>query len=74
MSRTPERLPNKTGETIQGWFYGLGTLSGFISWGLFENNNDGKGMIFGAVCVLLFYIGSKVKTTYNKKGEVGVYK
>jgi hypothetical protein len=74
MSRTPEQIENKAAKKVQEYFYGAGVISGFASYVGFENGNNGLGLILALLAVSLIWGGSKIKTTHDKKGEVGVYK
>lgn len=74
MSRTPEQIENKAAKKVQGYFYWAGVISGFASYGGFENGNNGLGLILALLAISLIWGGSKIKTTHRKEHEVGVYK
>lgn len=74
MSRTPEQIENKAAKKVQGYFYWAGVISGFISYGAFDSGDNSAGLILALLAVSLIWGGSKIKTTHDKKGEMGVYK
>lgn len=74
MSRTPEQIENKAAKKAQGYVYWAGVISGFVSYGAFDSGDNGAGLLFAMLAVALIWGGSKIKTTYDKKGELGVYK
>lgn len=74
MSRTPETITNKKAESLQGKLYVSGLTSGLFSYGAFSGNNDSLGFWLAVLCIFLIFVGSKIKTTYQKSWEVGGYK
>jgi hypothetical protein len=74
MSRTPETIRNKKAEKTRDTLYGTGVVSGLLAWGAFSNGADGLGLLLGLGAAGLVYVGSKIKTKYQKRGEVGVYR
>lgn len=74
MSRTPETIRNKTAEKRQSTLYGIGVLCALFSWGAFSNGDAGLGLLLALGAAGVAYVASKIKTTYQKQGEVGVYR
>ncbi len=70
---TPKEIRNKSAEKWQGIFYGAGFLSGLISWVNFSNNASDTGLNFALVAIVAFGLGSLIKTSWVKRGQVDVY-
>ena len=74
MSRTPETYVNKTAEFFRNVLVGGGILAWLLAWGAFANDASGKGVLCVLAGGVIFWIASKIKVRWNKRGEVGVYK
>ena len=58
---------------LQGWCFGIGTLSGFMAYGAYQNGSAKGVFICGAICAGLFYIGANLKTTKKLQRYGGTY-
>ena len=74
MSRTPEIIRNKRAEKTQINLYAFGFVFGLASWGAFSSDEPGLGLILAGITIVLIYSGSKIKTTYQKYAEKGMYR
>ncbi len=70
---TPDEIRNKTAKKWQGILYATGLFSGLIAWASFDDNSDGIGIKFTLATIVLFALGSLIKTTWVKRGQVNVY-
>lgn len=75
MSRTPEKVRNKGAESFQSGLYGIGALFLLVAFGAFQNEgSEGTGLLLGLVGGVLIWGGAKIRTTYDKVGERGIYR
>ncbi len=73
MSRTPEKIVNKKKKSRQDKCFGVGFLLWLLAAGAFVSDSTGWGVILVLIGISFFYVGSKIKTTHNKKAELGLY-
>jgi len=74
MPRKPDRLINKPARTARNWCFGIGTFMGFAALGAFSKGNGGLSLIYGLIAAALFIVGANIKTKYDWKGGIDIYK
>jgi len=75
MSRTPETIVNKPAQVFRAIVIGFGVFFAFAMLGAFQNEGqNGAGLLFGVISFGLFWLAGKIKVTWHKKAEAGVYK
>jgi predicted cobalt transporter CbtA len=75
MSRTPETIINKPAQVVRAIVIGLGIFFALAMLGAFQNEGqNGLGLLFGLFSFAAFWLASKIKVTWHKKAEAGVYK
>lgn len=74
MSRTPEIIRDKRAEKKRNNLYLAGIASAALSWMAFSHHHIGAGILLAGAALGLGLIADKIKTTFRKQGEIGVYK
>ncbi|CUJ30399.1 hypothetical protein [Cognatishimia activa] len=59
---------------LQGWLFGIGGVSGLITFGAYQNGSVKGMLIYGSICIVLFFIGAKLKTTKKLQRTVSQYR
>jgi len=72
MSRTPETITNVPAQVFRAILIGLGILFALAALGGYHNG--GAVFLPSAISVGAFIIAAKLKVTWQKKAEAGVYK
>jgi len=72
MPNIPDKLINKKAKSFQGWVYSFAAM--FFLGGILGSAGGGDGFLAIVIGVVLAWLGSKIKTTYNHQGSASLYK